>query len=72
MRKKRECKYCKKGDKPDYKKPEDLMGFLSDRGKIIGRSKNWMCAKHQKMMSREVKRARYLAMLPYVQSIHDQ
>jgi len=63
------CYFCKEGKDPDYKEVPVLEGFLSERGKILARSKTGVCSKHQKRLSRAVKRARFLALLPYVPSI---
>ncbi|MFZ8862029.1 MAG: 30S ribosomal protein S18, partial [Thermocrinis sp.] len=49
-----------------YKEYEELAKFLSERGKIIGRRQAGVCAKHQRILSREIKRARQLALLPYL------
>ncbi len=43
-----------------------LKKFMSVRGKIIPRSKTGLCASHQRAVARAIKRARYLALLPYV------
>jgi len=51
---------------PDYKKPEKLTSFISERGRILSRDKTAVCAKHQKRVARAIKRARHLAMLPFV------
>jgi len=50
---------------PDYKKPEVLRRFISERGKIIPRGRSGICSKHQRVLAREVKRSRYLALLPF-------
>jgi small subunit ribosomal protein S18 len=63
------CYFCKEGKDPDYKEVPVLEEFLSERGKILARSKTGVCSKHQKRLSRAVKRARFLALLPYVPSI---
>ena len=43
-----------------------LKKYMSVRGKIIARSKSGVCAKHQRELARAIKRARYMALLPYV------
>jgi len=63
------CYFCKEGKNPDYKETSILENFLSERGKILSRTKTGVCAKHQRKLSRAVKRARYLALLPYVPSL---
>jgi small subunit ribosomal protein S18 len=63
---KKTCYFCEKGKEPSYKEYEELAKFLSERGKIIGRRQTGVCAKHQRILSREIKRARQLALLPYL------
>jgi len=60
------CYFCERGKEPSYKDYEELAKFLSERGKIIGRRQTGMCAKHQRILAREIKRARQLALLPYL------
>lgn len=49
----------------DYKDYDNLMRFLTDRGKIRPRRKTGTCAKHQRRLALAIKRARQLALLPY-------
>ena len=61
------CSFCKdKVEIIDYKEPAKLRSYISDRGKIEPRRKSGTCAKHQRLLAAAVKRARYLALLPYV------
>jgi small subunit ribosomal protein S18 len=48
----------------DYKNVDLLRRFLSERGKIEARRKTGTCAKHQRMLSQALKRARHVALLP--------
>lgn len=50
----------------DYKQVDILSRFISDRGKILRRRKTGTCAKHQRGLTVAIKRARHLALLPYV------
>ena len=63
------CPFCKEGFLPDYKEPETLKRFVSERGKILSRSHTGVCAKHQRKLAREIKRARYLALLRFVAKV---
>ena len=63
---KKTCYFCENGKEPSYKEYEEFAKFLSERGKIIGRRQTGVCAKHQRILSREIKRARQLALLPYL------
>jgi len=63
---KKRCIFCKKGLKIDYKEIDLLSRYLSSKGKIISRRISGNCAKHQRKLAREIKRARFLALLPYL------
>lgn len=60
------CPYCKEGYEPDYKKPDKLRVYMTERGRILGRARTGICAKHQHRVDQEIKRARHLAYLPFV------
>ena len=65
---KKVCKFCHNKDVViDYKKPEVLERFLTERGKILPRRITGTCAKHQRRIATEVKRARMIALLPFVE-----
>lgn len=60
------CQFCvEKVDYIDYKKPELLLHYLSPYGKMVGRRRSGVCAKHQRRLAMAIKRARFLALLPY-------
>ena len=62
----RGCEFCiGKTDVLDYKDVDRLRRYVSDRGKMEPRRKVGTCARHQRIVSRAVKRARYIALLPY-------
>ena len=64
---KKVCKLClKKAKAVDYKDVELLRRFVTDRGKILPRRITGTCAKHQRMVSRAIMRARMVALLPFV------
>ncbi|MFH0838801.1 MAG: 30S ribosomal protein S18 [Candidatus Omnitrophota bacterium] len=63
---KRVCRFC--GDKldlVDYKDIMRLQKYITERGKIMPRRISGNCASHQRKLSRAIKRARYVAFLPY-------
>ena len=61
-----ECPFCSdKTLKLDYKQFDMLRRYVTDAGKIRPRRQTGACAKHQRALAREVKRARHLALLPY-------
>lgn len=59
------CKFCTQKVVADYKNPDGLRRFVTERGKILPRRITGTCAKHQRSLAREIKRARSLAMLPF-------
>lgn len=61
----KDCYFCKEKKIPDFLEYELLSRFTSERGKILSRSRTGVCAKHQRRITREVKRARYIAFLPF-------
>ncbi|OQY34861.1 MAG: 30S ribosomal protein S18 [Spirochaetaceae bacterium 4572_59] len=64
--KKKVCKFCTNKMEVDYKKPDSLRRFITERGKILPRRITGTCAKHQRMLTTEIKRSRALALLPFV------
>lgn len=60
------CFFCQYKTNPNYKDVENLEKFLSPRKKILGRKKTGVCAKHQRMLTKHIKYARFLALIPYV------
>lgn len=50
---------------PTYKDPETLKKFLSPRGKILSADKTGLTAKNQRKLTKQIKHARYLALIPY-------
>ena len=68
MRKRKKiCIFCAdKVDYIDYKDTAKLRKFISERGKILPRRISGTCAKHQRELNTAIKRARQVALLPYV------
>jgi small subunit ribosomal protein S18 len=63
----KECLFTKSGfEYIDYKNIEVLKKFINDQGKILPRRVTGTSAKYQRQLSRAVKRARHLALLPFV------
>jgi small subunit ribosomal protein S18 len=66
--KKKFCRFCQRNIKTiDYKSVEILKKYIPDRGKISPRRITGTCAFHQRKLSLAVKRARLMALLPYVE-----
>ena len=67
VKKKKYCRFKKSGIKYiDYKDPEFLKKFLNEQGKILPRRITGTSLKYQRRVAQAVKRARHLALLPYV------
>ncbi len=67
IKKKKYCRFRKSGIKyVDYKDPDFLMKFLNEQGKILPRRLTGTSLKFQRKVSRSIKRARHIALLPYV------
>jgi len=68
--KKKVCKFCADPNlKIDYKNPEVLKPFLNEKGMIIHRRQTGTCAYHQRRLTTAIKRARIMALLPFVADI---
>ncbi len=66
-RRKKVCVFCGKEKEIDYKDANTLKKYVSERGKILPRRITGNCAKHQRALTVAVKRARHVAIMPYVQ-----
>ena len=65
-KKKRVCQFCTNNvEKIDYKDVNTLKKYITERGKILPRRINGNCAIHQRQLTRAIKRARNIALLPY-------
>lgn len=63
----RHCGFCIHNVRAvDYKDSNALRRYTSSYGKIVPRRRSGVCAKHQRMLSEAIKRARIMALLPYV------
>ena len=67
LRKRKECQFCaEKNHEIDYKDVDTLEKYTTDRGKILPKRVTGTCAIHQREIARAIKRARVVALLPYV------
>ncbi|REJ33917.1 MAG: 30S ribosomal protein S18 [Bacillota bacterium] len=65
-RKKKVCAFCvDKIDYVDYKETGRLRRYMTERAKILPRRITGNCARHQRQLTRAIKRARQVALLPY-------
>lgn len=61
----RTCYFTDTGTKPDYKEVLVLRRFINERGKIIPQKYSGLTAKNQRLLAVEIKKARYMGLLPY-------
>jgi len=60
------CPYCQKKVNPHFMDITGLKAYLTERGKIQGKDRTGLCSKHQRRVTGEIKRARFLSLLPFV------
>lgn len=60
------CSICESGTEVDYKDVYKLKRFTSRRGRMIPRSRSGLCSTHQRRVATAIKRARHMALLPFV------
>ena len=66
------CPFCESGIRSvNYKDESTLRRLVTEQGKLLPRRMTGMCARHQRQVGTSVKRARYLALLPYVKGYQD-
>ncbi|MCS7083241.1 MAG: 30S ribosomal protein S18 [Bacteroidetes bacterium] len=66
----RTCKFCETGlEYIDYRDVRLLQRFINEQGKIIPRRITGTCALHQRQLTRAIKRARHVALLPFVAEV---
>jgi len=65
--KKKVCAFCVAGENEiDYKDVAKLRKFITEKGKILPRRQTGVCSYHQRKLAKAIKKARNLALLPYV------
>jgi small subunit ribosomal protein S18 len=61
------CYFCEnKKERIDYKEDKQMRRYIDERGKVVDRRKNGLCAAHQRLMAVAIKRARHIAVIPFV------
>jgi small subunit ribosomal protein S18 len=66
FRRRKVCKFCEnKINYIDYKNVQMLLPYIPERGKILPKRISGVCSKHQRMLSKAIKRARHIALIPY-------
>ena len=62
----RNCPFDKEKTNPNFMDVKSLEKYVSERGKILGAARTGLCALHQRRVTKAVKLARHLALLPFV------
>ena len=60
------CFLCEQALEPDYKDTKNLRAVMTEKGKIIGRSRTGVCLQHQRRLTRAIKQARYMGLIQFV------
>jgi small subunit ribosomal protein S18 len=64
---KKQCLFCVEKERDvDYKDPQTLRRFINQRAKIMSPKRTGACTKHQRQVATAIKRARFMALLPYI------
>jgi len=67
LTRRRVCRFCANKVKAiDYKDVKLLEAFIREKGKIVSSRISGNCAKHQRVVAEEIKKARFISLLPYV------
>ena len=67
MNNSKQCHFCTSGLREiDYKDVDTLKQFIDPHGRIVNHRRSSVCAKHQRKLATAIKRARFLALLPYI------
>ena len=67
MKRRKICPFCNsKSTGLDYKDPKLMKNYTTERGKIVPRRISGVCAKHQRELALNIKRARHIALIPYL------
>lgn len=65
----RKCLFCEQKSEPTYTDTAALKRFTSDRAKIVPSQRSGACSKHQRRISKHIKYARHLALMPFINKI---
>jgi small subunit ribosomal protein S18 len=60
------CPFCAAKTVPNYKDGSTLDKYASERGKILSKARTGLCSTHQRMVTTEIKRARFIGLMPFV------
>lgn len=63
------CPFCKGKVEPHFMDQETMKKYVSERCKILGKDRTGLCAKHQRRVALQIKRARFLGLVPFVSRV---
>jgi len=63
------CNFCTSRTEPDYKEAARFAPYISERGKIYPKLRTGVCAKHQRRLTKAIKRARHLGLIAFTAGI---
>lgn len=63
------CVFCKGKTNPSYTDIATLRRFITDRAKIVAKAKSSLCSRHQRVISKQIKYARHLSLLPFTPKV---
>lgn len=69
VRAKKGCLFCHNKKEPEFTDSVTLRRFISDRSRIQPKLRTGACSKHQRRLTRQIKYARHLALLPFIPSV---
>lgn len=69
VKSKRKCIFCQNKKEPQYSDVVSLRKFITDRGRILPRLRSGVCSKHQRRVTKQIKYARHLALLPFTPKV---
>ena len=69
VRTKKGCSFCQAKTTPNYTDLATLRRYLTDRAKILPKGRSGVCSKHQRQVSKNIKYARHLSLLPFVPKV---
>lgn len=68
-RPKKACHFCQSKTQPVYTDMANLRRFVTERAKIVPKAKSNLCSKHQRSVTRNIKYARHLSLLPFTPKV---
>lgn len=67
--KKKSCFFCDNVKEPIFTDSQQLRRYMSDRSRINGKQRSGLCARHQRVLTEQIKYARHLALLPFITKV---